>query len=100
VKFAGDKKPEKAWPKVHLTSSNGGKASGDADLLKYCPDLWDGKWHEVVIPLADLYREKTEFDAKKAWEFDFGVACQEDIKFNVYIDDIAFDDRPTEAPKP
>lgn len=100
VKFGGEKKPEKAWPKVHLTSSNGGKATGDADLLKYCPAFWDGKWHEVVIPLADLCGEKTEFDAKKAWEFDFGVACQEDVKFNVYIDDIAFDDRPTEAPKP
>ncbi len=100
VKFGGDKKPEKAWPKVRLTSSNGGgKGTGEADLLRYCPGLWDGKWHEVVIPLADLYGEKTEFDAKKAWEFNVSVPCQEEIKFNLYVDDIAFDDRPTEAPK-
>ena len=100
VKVAGEK-PDKAGLAVGLASSTpGAKPTGQVPVLRYCPTVFDGNWHEVVIPLADLYGQKTEFDAKKAWEFNIGVTGGGEFKFNLYFDDIAFDDRPVGPPAP
>lgn len=61
-------------------------------VLKYCPRLLDGQWHEVVIPLADLNQIKS-FNPKIISEIHFGFLAGNDTAGSFFIDDIAFDDR-------
>ena len=103
VKFGGDKPPAGAGLVVSLASSDeGGKATGQVDVLKRCPDLFDGAWHEVVVPLEDLYAAAKEkgFNPKKAWQFDLGSWREAEGEFAVVVDDIGFDDRPAAPAKP
>ncbi len=91
---------------VHLSSSNKG-VTGDIDVKGYCPDLTDGAWHEVEIPLIDLLEKAKDFDARKAWELGIGTWSGPARTFTVLIDDIAFDkrhvrphSRPVSLPEP
>ncbi len=60
---------------------------------KYCPKFRDGKWHEVVIPLADMaYPEG--YDPKVVTMIDFGFMAEKEVKGSFLIDDIGFDTRP------
>jgi hypothetical protein len=59
-------------------------------VLKYCPQLLDGQWHQVSIPLADLKQPKG-FDPSHVGELQMFNAGEGDGSF--FIDDIAFDDR-------
>ncbi len=63
-------------------------------VLKYCPQLFDGQWHEVVIPLADLNQIKG-FNPKIISEIHFGFMAGNDTDGSFFIDDLAFDDRDT-----
>jgi hypothetical protein len=65
------------------------------EVLKYCPKLFDGDWHEVVIPMADLNQIKG-FDPKIVSEIHFGLTAEKDTDGSFFIDDIAFDDRSKE----
>jgi len=74
-------------------SSNGGKNTATAPIYKYADgDVYDGKWHHVVIPLADLYigKEGQEFDPKTAWEFRITTWDPHPRDFTVYFDEISF----------
>jgi len=93
MKVAGDKPPGGAVRAALECSGRNAKPTAEVDVAKYCPDVFDGKWHEVVIPLQDLYAGKTDFDATKAWQLNLFVAGAE-IKVSVFVDDIGFDDRP------
>ncbi len=59
-------------------------------VLKYCPRLLDGGWHEVVIPMADLNQIKG-FNPKIISEIHFGFTPEKDADGSFFIDDIAFD---------
>jgi len=59
-------------------------------VLKYCPQLLDGQWHQVSIPLADLKQPKG-FDPSHVGELQMFNAGEGDGSF--FIDDIGFDDR-------
>jgi hypothetical protein len=61
-------------------------------VLKYCPQLLDGQWHEVVIPLAALKPAKG-FNPSIISEIHFGFMAEEGTDGSFFIDDIAFDDR-------
>ena len=61
-------------------------------VLKYCPQLLDGQWHEVVIPLADLTPAQG-YNPKIVSEIHFGFMAEEGTDGSFLIDDIAFDDR-------
>jgi hypothetical protein len=65
------------------------------EVLKYCPQLLDGQWHEVVIPLADLKPAKG-FNPRIISEIHFGFMAEEGTDGSFLIDDIAFDDRITD----
>jgi photosystem II stability/assembly factor-like uncharacterized protein len=93
MKVAGEK-PQGGAVRVALECSGQNvKPTADGDVAKYCPGIFDGQWHEVVVPLQDLYAGKTDFDARKAWQLNVFVVGA-DIKVSVFIDDIGFDDRP------
>ena len=59
-------------------------------LLKYCPVLLDGGWHEVIVPLADL-RTVPGYDPTKVCELQMGVPAGEPVDCSFFIDDIGFD---------
>jgi hypothetical protein len=66
------------------------------ELLKYCPKLYDGEWHEVVIPLTDLYQIKG-FNPKILSEIHLGLTSEKAADGSIFIDDIGFDDRTAGA---
>jgi hypothetical protein len=57
-------------------------------LLHYCPQLLDGEWHKVTIPLADLTQPKG-FDPLHVGELQMFNAGAGDGSF--FIDDIGFE---------
>ena len=61
-------------------------------VVKYCPQLLDGQWHEVVIPLAVL-KTTNGFNPKIMCELQMGFTAEEGTDGSFFIDDIAFDDR-------
>lgn len=90
AKVTGETKPTQLSVKL---ASNDKKGTETADLLKYCPDLMDGKWHEVVVPIKDL-DTKNELTKTKVWEINFGTWSQDPVKFSLFVDEIGFDSRP------
>jgi hypothetical protein len=81
---------------ISLNSSTGsGKRSTESvKLSNYVgPELLDGKWHEIIIPLRTLYSGKSAsgFEPRKTWEFDMGHWSTERRNFTAYIDDIGFE---------
>jgi hypothetical protein len=51
----------------------------------------DAKWHEVEVPLAELYKGKEgqQFDPKTAWEFLLSTWASDTRTFDIYVDNIA-----------
>ena len=93
VKVTGDKKP--ADFNFALISSGGKdkKNTPPLAMTKYVKDakpLTDGDWHQVIIPLKDIYADKTDFDPKLAWEFDIGEFSQDDVNFSIFVDNVQF----------
>jgi hypothetical protein len=72
-------------------SSNKEKGqSSNIVLVKHTKEnLMDGQWHEVVLPTSDL--KKAEFDPKTAWEFVLSTWSGVPRNFNLYLDDIRFE---------
>jgi hypothetical protein len=68
--------------------------SAKVDVLKYCPDLLDGKWHQVEIPLADL-TQPAGFNPKIISRIDFGFNADKPANGSFVVDDIGFDDGTT-----
>ncbi|MEN9676291.1 MAG: hypothetical protein RIS76_2187 [Verrucomicrobiota bacterium] len=56
--------------------------------LTYCPQLTDGQWHKVTIPLADLKQPKG-FDPRHVGELQIFNAGDGDGSF--FLDDLAFE---------
>jgi hypothetical protein len=59
------------------------------NVVTYCPQLFDGQWHEVVVPLKDLAFPAT-FDATKVCEIQLGLWAQDEVDSSFFIDDLAF----------
>ena len=76
-----------------LHSSAGKKQTGKVSVQDYCPDLNDGKWHEIVIPLVDLYHGVKGYDPRKTWQLDLNIWAPKERRFSLYIDDVGFDNR-------
>jgi len=62
-------------------------------LLKYCPALLDGQWHQIAIPLTDL-NTVPGYDPTKVCELQMGVPAEKPVDCSFFIDDIGFDDAP------
>ena len=91
AKVTGDKKPPEL--KVALGANDKTETEME-DMLTYCPELMDGKWHEVVIPLKEL-DGKNALNKTKVWDIRFGCWSQDDMNFSLFVDEIGFDSRPT-----
>ena len=84
---------------VSLNCSSTKKQSGQADVIAYEPSALDGGWHEIVIPLADLYDDRSEFDPTAAWELDIDTWSRGERSIQVLIDDLGFDRRDVRSHK-
>jgi hypothetical protein len=71
--------------------SAGKKGTATAILSKYEKNLLDGQWHQVTIPLTDLYvgKDGSEFDPGTAWEFRLNHWAGSPRNFDLIMDDIA-----------
>lgn len=84
--------PDPGAVSASLGCSKGKKNSADASIQKYTADFTDGKWHKVVIPIADLTSGVgTAFDRATAWEFRISNWSATPRDFNIYVDDIAIE---------
>jgi hypothetical protein len=84
--------PDLKGTNVSLGCSNGKKNSAAVPLAGYAPDALDGKWHKVSVPLAELQKgDGKELDLKTVWEFRIGTWAASPRKFEIYVDDIAFE---------
>ncbi|HEV8247348.1 MAG TPA: hypothetical protein VGP93_16330, partial [Polyangiaceae bacterium] len=91
------KAPDPANLKVSIASSSK-KDSAEVGIAEYADNLLDGQWHEVVVPLSEFFKDKgKDFDPKAAWEFRVGTWASSPKDFDVYIDEIGFDNRRKEA---
>lgn len=95
VESPADKRPDGINLSLNCSSSR--KATPGVNVLDYCEQLLDGAWHEVIIPLVDMYQGKTDFDAAKAWELDIDTWSPHDQVYSVFLDEIAFEQRPVRA---
>ena len=87
---------------VGLTSSgNPGKSSDQVRIAAYCPEAFDGSWHEVFVPVKDLMvSEKAKlFNPSSVWQFDSGCYTPDKRNYTVYFDDIGFDTVKPDTPK-
>lgn len=91
--------PDPANFKVLLSGSgNNKKESNEVTIADYVEDLFDGNWHEVIIPLSEFKKDKgAAFDPKSAWEFRISTYSSSPRDFAVYVDEIGFDQRKQEA---
>jgi hypothetical protein len=89
AKVTGKQKPTELT--VGLGASDK-TATETADLLTYCPDLMDGAWHEVVVPIKDL-DTKNALNKAKVCDIRFGTWSQDDLDFSLLVDEIGFDSR-------
>jgi len=67
--------------------------SARVDVLTYAPDIFDGDWHEVRIPLRDLVESKG-FNPRNVSQIQLDLTVGPDTRDSFFIDDIAFDNRP------
>lgn len=86
VRVDGAAKPESL--SVSLKSNNG-KASKEADIVALSPDVLDGKWHEVAVPLTAIL-PGGELDLTKAWEIVISATAKTDMTCDIFVDEIGF----------
>ena len=67
--------------------------SSRVDITDYVPDVFDGQWHEVRIPLKDLVNSPG-FNARVVSQLQLDLSVGADVDDSIFIDDISFDDRP------
>jgi hypothetical protein len=94
--------PETASLTLNLSSSGGsGKKTTESVKLSnhIGPELLDGKWHALSVPLAAFYvgENNASFDRKTAWELRLSHWSTQRRDFTVYIDDIGFEVGPPAA---
>jgi hypothetical protein len=82
--------PDPAKLTAFLRCSNGKKETAAVPIGNYAANFADGRWHRVVIPIADLLQGKgATFDATTAWELNLNHWSAAARDFDVYVDDIA-----------
>ncbi|MCY3017752.1 MAG: hypothetical protein NTW87_01795, partial [Planctomycetota bacterium] len=79
---------------VGINCSTNKKATKKVNVADYVPDVMDGKWHEVVIPLKDIMvGTEPGFDLGKVWEMDIDTWTPLERNISIFIDEIGFDNR-------
>jgi hypothetical protein len=84
--------PDPGSLNVSLTCSKNGKNTAELLPAKFDAKLFDGDWHEIVLPMSLMTGGKgAVFDKGSAWQFNIGAWSADARKFVIYVDDIGFD---------
>jgi len=83
--------PEPGALAFSLACSTGKKGTTAINLVKYEKNLLDGEWHQLTVPLTDLYvgKEGQEFDPATAWEFRLNHWAGSLRNFDLILDNVA-----------
>jgi hypothetical protein len=84
-----DMMPEPGSITVSVRSSKNKGESQSVSMDKFGKDLPDGKWHKIVIPLAEFTKDKPKFDPGTAWEFGVGIWTADPRTLAILVDEIA-----------
>jgi lysophospholipase L1-like esterase len=106
VKVAGQPKPDAL--KVYLDCSFTKtlplnykvRQTPRLDVSKYCKDVLEGNWHEIVIPTKDFMPAECEWDPQTFSELGIEAPCADAGKISVFVDDVCFKDRLPEGANP
>jgi hypothetical protein len=92
VAASPDLAPDLGGVSVSLGCSNGKKNSASVAFTAVAKDALDGQWHKVTVPIAELQKgDGKDLDLKTVWEFRIGTWSASPRKFEIYVDDIAFE---------
>jgi hypothetical protein len=75
--------------RVALHASTSKAAGNEVDVVRLSPNVRDGAWHEVTVPMASLV-EGTAFNAHKAWEIEILTWSHGQHAVDIYLDEIGF----------
>lgn len=87
VSESPDKAPDPGALNIALRCSKGKKDSEAVTIKNYAPDVLNGEWHKVEIPLGEFAKE--EFDPRTTWEVDLSTWANDPKKFDIYLDNFA-----------
>ncbi len=92
VPASADLAPDLAGTTVSLGCSKDKKNSASVPFNEVAKDALDGQWHKVTVPISVLQKgDGKELDLKSVWEFRIGTWAASPRKFEIYVDDIAFE---------
>ena len=92
VPASTEQAPDLGGVTVSLGCSKGKKSSASAPFSEIDKEALDGRWHKVTVALAALQKgDGKELDLKTVWEFRIGSWSTSPRKFEIYVDDIAFE---------
>jgi hypothetical protein len=84
--------PDLGGVTVSLGCSKDKKNSASVPFSEIAKDALDGQWHKVSVPLAALQKgDGKDLDLKTVWEFRIGTWAASPRKFEIHVDDIAFE---------
>jgi hypothetical protein len=67
------------------------KQGGRVNVYAYCPEVFDGQWHQLLIPLVDIYSAPLpDFDPAQVQRLDIGTWLPEPLAFTLLITEIGF----------
>ena len=85
-----DAMPDPTMVAVQLACGPSSKTTSRAMVQKYDANFDDGRWHKLVVPMADLRNgDGANFDWRTAWELRLSTWSATARNFNIYIDQIA-----------
>src|SRR5690606_32205568 len=74
--------PDPGSVNISLRCSKGKKDSAAVSVKNYAPDLLNGEWHQVSMPLGEF--TKDEFDPGTVWEMNLSTWSEAPKKFDVF----------------
>lgn len=92
VPASAEQAPDLAGVTVSLGCSKGKKNSASVPFNEINKDALDGQWHKVTVPLTVLQKgDGKDLDLKTVSEFRIGTWATTPRKFEIYVDEIAFE---------
>ncbi len=90
-----DEAPDPGSLSVGLAASANQSDSASVIVERYAKGFSDGKWHEVAIPIAQFVKggAGAKFDLGSFWELRLSTWSATSRRFDIYIDDIAVEQR-------
>jgi DNA-directed RNA polymerase specialized sigma24 family protein len=91
LKIDGPARPHALDVRLASSPKSAIKQSTAVDVMARLPDLADGAWHQVVVPIAELAPPGCPLDLHKTWEFTcIATSNQGQLACTLFIDDVGF----------